>query len=280
MQNQDDVFHLDVVVGAAPTRWVYLLHGILGQGGNLRTVAKRWISHRDDTGAVLVDLRNHGRSLDLAPPDDLAACAADVERLAAALGRPPAAVLGHSFGGKVALKMAQRAYERGAPLEQLWVLDSTVGSRRAEEIDAHPGSTQAIVKRLESMPATFASREWFTATLAEDGLPPSLIAWLAMQVQRDGEGYRFGPDMARIRDLLKSYFAEDLWPVVEVPQARRVHVVVAGQSTTFRAADRERLRAAELSTGGATKMHLFEDSAHWVHVDAADALDAALSANK
>ncbi len=278
MQNQGDVFHLDVTVGAAPTRWVYLLHGILGQGGNLRTVAKRWISHRADTGAILVDLRNHGRSLELPPPDDLAACAADVERLAASLGRPPAAVLGHSFGGKVALKLAQRAHQRGEPLDELWVLDSTLGSKRPEDVEAHPGSTQAIVKRLESMPATFASREWFTAALAEDGLPPSLIAWLAMQVQRDGESYRFGPDMARIRDLLKSYFAEDLWPVVEVPQARRVHVVVAGKSSTFSAADRERLRNAERSTAGATQMHFFEDSAHWVHVDAADALDAALAA--
>lgn len=277
MQNEGGVFHLDVTLGPAPTRWVYLLHGILGQGGNLRTVAKRWIGHRQDTGAVLVDLRNHGRSLQLAPPDDLDACAADVEQLAAALGRPPAAVLGHSFGGKVALKIAQRAHARGEPLAELWVLDSTIGSKRLEDVDSHPGSTQAIVKMLEALPPTFASREWFASTLEDGGLAPSLVAWLAMQVQRTADGYRFGPDMARIRALLESYFAEDLWPVVETPFARRVHVVVAGKSSTFGPADRERLRAAEVSTGGATTMHLFEDSTHWVHVDAADALDAALA---
>ena len=158
------------------------------------------------------------------------------------------------------------------------MLDSTLGSTRLEDVDSHPGSTQAIVKMLEALPPSFVSREWFASTLEDAGLAPSLVAWLAMQVQRVPDGFRFGPNLARIRAMLESYFAEDLWPVVEAPFARCVHVVVAGKSSTFTAADRERLQAARASTGGAAQMHLFENSTHWVHVDAADALDAALAA--
>lgn len=261
-----------------PTRWVYLLHGILGQGGNLRTLARRWLAHHEGLGAVLVDLRNHGRSLHLPPPDDLDACAADVEQLASALGKPIHGVLGHSFGGKVAMKLAARAYERTAPLARLWVLDSTVGTLRIEDVDSHPGSTKAIVELLETLPRSFASREWFATTLEQHGLAPSLVAWLAMSVIKDGDGYRFGPEMPRIRAMLASYFDWDAWPVLETPQAEQVHVVVAGKSTTFSLADRDRLRAAANQHPGRVFMHLFEDSTHWVHVDAADALDALLAA--
>ena len=264
-------------VSHEPTRWVYLLHGILGQGGNLRTLARRWIAHHPDTGAVLVDLRNHGRSLHLPPPDDLDTCAADVERLQTSLGKPAAAVLGHSFGGKVALTIARRAHERGTPLEQLWVLDSTVGIRRLEEIDSHPGSTRAIVEMLGAMPLEFASREWFAETLEDQGLSPSIVAWLAMSVVKSDGGYRFGPEMPRIRAMLESYFVTDSWPVIETPMADRVHVVVAGKSTTFSTADRDRLRAAEAQHPGRVSMHLLEDSTHWVHVDGADQLDTLLA---
>lgn len=272
----DDVpFHQ--VLNPEASRWVYLLHGILGQGGNLRTLARRWLAHHEGLGAVLVDLRNHGRSLNLAPPDDLDACAGDVERLASQLQKPIHGVLGHSFGGKVACQIADRAFARGEPLGSLWVLDSTLGQKRIEDIESHPGSTKAIVELLESLPGSFESREWFTRTLESHGLASGVVAWLSMSVIKEGDGYRFGPEMPRIRAMLQSYFAIDAWPVIETPRAEQVHVVVAGQSTTFSLADRDRLRAAAAQQPSRVHMHLFEDSTHWVHVDAADGLDALLA---
>src|SRR5438045_3613951 len=43
------------------------LHGIFGTGGNWRTIARRWVALRPTWGAVLVDLRMHGRSQGLRP---------------------------------------------------------------------------------------------------------------------------------------------------------------------------------------------------------------------
>lgn len=262
----------------SPSRWVFLLHGILGQGGNLRTVARRWLSHLPDTGAVLIDLRNHGRSRHLPPPDDLDACAADLERVIAAMQTTPHAVLGHSFGGKVALHYAARLRARGEPVRQVWVLDSVIGARAVDARDAGPGSTEAIVSVLENLPTSFPTREAFNAHLEAAGLPPAIVAWLAMNVTRDGADgdCRFGPDMMRVRAMLDSYFATDLWPALAEHPAECTHIVIAERGSAFDAEARARLqKIADASAGAVRAEHI--DAGHWLHVDAPDALDALLA---
>src|ERR1700679_538748 len=108
--------------GAEPSRWMLVLHGILGSGANFRSFARRLAAARPDWGFVLVDLRMHGQSQEAPPPHTLAAAAEDLVRLGVELALPIAGVMGHSFGGKVAL-----AYTGAAPreLEQVWVLDAS-----------------------------------------------------------------------------------------------------------------------------------------------------------
>src|SRR5262245_8884848 len=89
--------------GGAPRGWLLLLHGILGSGANWRTIARRVVTARPELGAVLVDLRMHGRSQGAPPPHTIDTAAGDLVHLAAELSL--AAVVGHSFGGKVALAL-------------------------------------------------------------------------------------------------------------------------------------------------------------------------------
>src|SRR5688572_17676276 len=84
--------------GAAPERWLLMLHGIYGSGRNWGTIARRLVEARPEWGVLLVDLRNHGGSQGFPPPHTLQASAADVDRLVEALDFHGAAVLGHSFG--------------------------------------------------------------------------------------------------------------------------------------------------------------------------------------
>ena len=128
-----------------------LLHGIYGACRNWGSVARRLVRARPDWSVVLVDLRSHGRSPRLSP-HTLDACADDLLRLEARLVLPADAVLGHSFGGKVALVYARARVEgsgRGAGVphrasepgrlaksprreaykcRQLWIVDSSPGS--------------------------------------------------------------------------------------------------------------------------------------------------------
>ena len=132
MTTQDPILaHTRVVAkDAEPKMWLLMLHGIYGSGRNWGTIARRLVEARPEWGVLLVDLRNHGGSRGFTGPHTLHAAAADVDRLVAHLGFHAAAVMGHSFGGKVALLYAQ--HHAGGGLRQVWVMDSTPAVREPE----------------------------------------------------------------------------------------------------------------------------------------------------
>jgi pimeloyl-ACP methyl ester carboxylesterase len=82
---------------------VALLHGLFGAAQNWGAVQKALAAagHR----VLALDLRNHGASPHAAAMD-YPAMAADVAETLAAVGALPAAVVGHSMGGKVAMALA------------------------------------------------------------------------------------------------------------------------------------------------------------------------------
>src|SRR5215213_4227042 len=111
---------------AAARRTIVLLHGIYGRGRNWAAVARSLTARRPEWAAALVDLRLHGASPAFHPPHTVAACADDVRDLIVRADDWPApvdVVVGHSFGGKVALSLI--ADGPAPPLSQVWVVDST-----------------------------------------------------------------------------------------------------------------------------------------------------------
>jgi esterase len=125
---------------------VVILHGLLGS-------ARNWSSFARQLGATrrvfVLDLRNHGASpwADEMTYDQMAD---DVRAFLARQGLPAAAVIGHSMGGKVAMRLALAhgeevlrlvvvdiapvAYRRGfhAYVEAMRALDLSQISRRSE----------------------------------------------------------------------------------------------------------------------------------------------------
>jgi pimeloyl-ACP methyl ester carboxylesterase len=252
-----------------PRRWALVLHGILGTKSNWRAQMRRVVAQHPEWGALLVDLRNHGESRGFLPPHTLAAGADDLARLVASLDLRIDAVIGHSYGGKVAMAYARAV--RGA-LSRLVVVDSTPSARpeaRGSE------ETLRIVRLLEELRGVFAKREDFVEALLSRGLTRDLATWLAMNLERvpgEGAGYRFGIDVGAVRAMLDDYFLEDLWEVVEAPPGRmRVEMIVGERSTVLDASDRARLAAAALRQPARVRAHIVAGAGHWVHVDAPDA---------
>nr|MDQ2804639.1 alpha/beta fold hydrolase [Pseudomonadota bacterium] len=93
------ILHAQAMGEGAP---VCVLHGLFGAGMNLRTAARRLAAARR---VLLLDLRNHGSSPHI-PTMSYAEMAADVRETLAAQDALPAALLGHSMGGKVAMHLA------------------------------------------------------------------------------------------------------------------------------------------------------------------------------
>jgi esterase len=269
--------------GAAPAGWLLFLHGILGSGANWRTIARRLVAERPDWGAVLVDLRMHGRSQGAPPPHTLDAVAADLERLAADLtgrGMRVAGVIGHSFGGKAALALRARA---PGWLAETWVLDASPSARPGALAPAgspppgKPGSDPGdVLLMLETLPGQFSGRDEFLAMVTERGFSRPLAEWLAMNLDRGDGGMRLRLDLGGIRALLGDYYAQDLWPAVEsseLPGALRF--AIAGRSQAVSEADRARLEA--LASGERIALHVIREAGHWLHMEAPDALLALFS---
>ncbi len=250
--------------GVAAARVVVFLHGILGTGANLRSHARRLLSSLPDTAALLLDLRAHGQSQGAEGEDTVAGAAADVVETLAHVGLPPHAVVGHSFGGKVALALTPLLPELGHVL----TLDSAPGARpdaRGSE------ATVRVLRLLEALRGPWSSREDFVREVVAHGESTMLASWLGMNLVRGEAGFVFTLTLSRIGALLDDYFHVDLWPVVERAAASRrgprLHLVIGTRSQVYEHADRVRAQQLESESAGFVTVDLL-DAGHWVHVEA------------
>ncbi len=127
--------------GAGPP--VVILHGLFGSKRNFSAVARQLA---DSFRVVTVDLRNHGES----PWDDrhdYPALADDVARLIERQLGEPAAVIGHSMGGKAAMLMA---LTRPELVERLVVVDIPPARSR--------GTPISYVHAMQAVPLAQLSR--------------------------------------------------------------------------------------------------------------------------
>jgi pimeloyl-ACP methyl ester carboxylesterase len=256
----------DRIGDAHPERAIVFLHGILGRGHNLRTIAKRFVDAQPGWTALLVDLRGHGRSPKGTPGPFLEAAARDVVSLAARIGEPLAAIAGHSFGGKVALEAARIGGLEA--LRDVIVIDSAPGAR---EPFVGGDSALALIETIESLPAAFKSRRDFIDAMIAAGKPREIAEWLSQSVEYKGDHARFALELEEIRALILDYFARDLWSVVENPPGGvRVHLVVGERSGSYSSADRD--RAATLAAESEQVTVDVLPAGHWVHVDNPDGL--------
>lgn len=236
------------------------LHGIFGSGQNFRSLARALVAQEPSWGACLVDLRGHGQSPDMDPPHTLDAVAHDVLRLEGRLPGPVEAVLGHSFGGKVALAyMAARAGD----LRHAIIVDASPSARAdglATETAGH------VLAMLEGIAQPLPSRERFVEIVVGHGYERPIAEWLAMNVRRAEDGFRLRVDLGLIRALLDDYFAGDLWAVVEAPRATDRWMVLGGRSPLWRSDDRGRLDALA-AADARVHVEVVEGAGHWVHAD-------------
>lgn len=244
-------------LGAADAPRVgWFLHGILGRGRNWRTLARRLATAHPDHRLLLVDLRGHGES-GASPPNDLAACAADLEALAVAEGAP-SVVVGHSFGGKVAMSYLRDRAPAGVVG---FVLDSVPGPMAEAKVPS-ASDPVGILGVLRGAPEHAPTRDALRGPLVAAGVAGPVVDWLLTSAVETPRGWRFLWDLDVIESLLRSYAAEDFWPWL-AQATHEVHVVRAGRSERWTAEDRARLEGLRPPA----EAHLMPDVGHWLHVE-------------
>lgn len=262
-----------VVIGRGtstrPTGTLYTLHGFLGSGRNWTSIARHLVELRPDWRVVLVDLRLHGDSRGLPAPHNLVSCAEDIVRLNDRLdwSDQPTCLLGHSFGGKVALAAAPIL--RPPPL-QIWVIDSTPAPSRSQ------GSSAKMLQLLARSPARFADRDEAIAWVRAGGFDESTARWMAMNLQRREGDWAWQLDVSGLQDLLADFARADLWAIVEsAPPGTDVRFVQAEHDSILGEAH-ERLERLE-ARGEAVHVSRLPGG-QWLHIDNPDGLVALLAA--
>jgi esterase len=245
--------------GAVASRFLLVLHGLLGRGSNWRTLTRAVVEAHPAWGAALVDLRLHGDSQGFSPPHSVEAAAADLDGVADALPAPVQAVLGHSLGGKVALAYAARRKS----LRYLILLDTNPGPR-PEGLGSE--TTRQVLDALRGLDGPWPTREAFVQALEAAGQPEAMARWLAMNLRRTEGGFRFGLELDAMEALLKDVLTRDDWAFLESPpEGLRVAVILGGKSRTVEGQDRARLET--LAAQGKLQLTVLEGAGHWVQVD-------------
>lgn len=253
--------HHRMIAPSGSSKLAFVLHGALGAGQNFSRFIQRLAAARPEYRFALVDLRHHGQSSGAPGPNTLASCAGDLSALADSIGAEPDVVIGHSFGGKVALEFARQSLS--SRLAQVWVLDSLPGVHLTPD-DSEITRVIAAVRAV-SVPAE-SRRAVVEHLIQQSGLSSGLAEWMATNLKREGERYSWLFDVDAIEALMQDYFRVDLWGFLESPRERPdIQLVVAERSDRWTAPLRQRARALPPSTRVVYRE--LPNSGHWVHVD-------------
>ncbi|KAL6492773.1 hypothetical protein OROGR_032532 [Orobanche gracilis] len=290
-----DILAYDLVQGA-DVKWSYildktvpepltavLLHGILGSRKNWGTFAKRLAQEFPKWQFLLVDLRCHGDSASLKKrgPHTVASAALDVLKLLGQLKLTPRVVVGHSFGGKVALSMMDQVAKPLARPVRVWVLDATPGKVRAGgDRDDHPAE---LISFLCSFPKKVSSKREVMEALVQDGFSNDVAQWVITNLRQTGfngassSSFSWVFDLNGITEMYQSYEETNMWKLVEdVPRGVHINFLKAERSLhRWSLEDLQRIHFAEeqaAEEGGGVEMHVLEDAGHWVQADNPDGL--------
>lgn len=238
---------------AAP-RLLVMLHGIYGRGRNWQAIARAVVAARPDYACWLVDLPHHGDSPAGAHGDTVAGLAADVVEWMRVTDVLPRVVLGHSYGGKVALAIADQLREQAL---QVWVIDST------PEVKTPSGSAWGMLDVVRRLPPRFATRDEATQAIVSAGYALGVGQWMATNLARSDDGFVWKLDFAAMERLLNDFFVTDLWHVVESPAAgHEIHFLKASESSAISDAAVARIGAA------GRQVHLHNRAGgHWIHAE-------------
>ena len=230
---------------------VALLHGLFGSARNLggvqRALATRF-------RVLSLDLRNHGDSPH-DPAMGYAAMAADVRETLAAHGAWPAALVGHSMGGKVAMRLA---------------LDAPGEVRRLAVADIapvrYPSHFGAFAAAMLAVPPG-ASRPEADALLAPAVQDKAIRSFLLHNF-RPGQGWRIGlPHIAAALPQVEAWDSSGTYPGPTL-------FITGARSDYVKPADHAAIRALF----PAARFVAIKGAGHWLHAEQPAAFIATLEA--
>ncbi len=227
---------------------VVLLHGLFGSARNLAGLQKSLAA--SGKRVIALDLRNHGDSPHGADTS-YAAMAGDVVETLAELGALPCRLLGHSMGGKVAMRLAFALPER---IERLIVAD--IAPR------AYRHGNQDLAQAMMALKVTPGmTRAEASAALAERIPDPAIRSFLLLNLRLGSAqppGWRIG-----LAELAAGMGTIEGWDETGRPYAGPALFVSGGLSQYVPASARPEIRALFPRAD----FVVLPEAGHWLHAE-------------
>ncbi|CAI9297844.1 unnamed protein product [Lactuca saligna] len=229
-----------------------LIHGLLGCRDDFVDFAKSLVSSLStDWRMVVVDLRNHGSSVDR---EDV--------------------VIGHSVGGKIALQYASSCahgdYGDSAQLpKQVWALDCVPGK---VENKSHYEEMEKVFHTLQTLRSPIQSQEWLVEHLMNLGFSKFLSEWISSSLKKSGEHMTFSFDIDGVIHMFESTRNSDYWLLLEEPpKGIEICVVRSESRVTWDPNVVKRLESLASrendESRGKVSVHVVPRSGHWIYKD-------------
>ncbi|MDO5735148.1 MAG: alpha/beta fold hydrolase [Propionibacteriaceae bacterium] len=235
------------VVGTGPERVVFL-HGLFGQGKNFTSIAS---AIGDVATSWLVDQPNHGRS-----PWTLGFSLDEQADVVAAWMRDtvggPATLVGHSLGGKVAMRITLRHPEL---VGRLMVVDTSPTHNQAT---SHFSVLVSAMRNLDVSAVT--SRTDADARMSSLIPDASVRGFLLQNLRKTSGNWEWNANLDLLGDNLHVVAG---WPAMDESWDGPTWWVVGGRSDYVQPSDMPAMRALFPRVVSVT----LKRAGHWVHAD-------------
>lgn len=227
-----------------------ILHGLLGSLDNWVPVAQKLAAHFQ---VFLVDLRNHGQSPH-AEEFGYDEMAADVRQFLTELRLEAAHVLGHSMGGKVAMRFAQLHPDK---VNKLVVVDMSPRE--------YPPRYDTLMDAMLALDLTsFERRDQVDLALSTAEPDKTLRQFLLKNLGRNAAGRLFWKPHLR---SIRANYAGVRGSLPPEPRCNRPALFVRGERSDYvQADDRELIHQLFPSA----QIETIPGAGHWVHANAPD----------
>ncbi|MGL5429494.1 MAG: alpha/beta fold hydrolase [Vibrio sp.] len=225
---------------------VVLIHGLFGSMDNLGLLAR---DLKRDHQVLSLDLRNHGQSFH-SDAHNYPLMAHDVNQLLEHLNLTAVTVIGHSMGGKVAMKLAELARQK---IRQLVVLDMSPVAYHQHRHDQVFAALEAVLAQKPT------SRSEVMSLLAQHIEQEGVRQFLgkSLQVEQNVMTWRFNVA------ALKKHYADILgWQMIApcpIPT-----LFIKGADSDYLTAQHQPIVQAQFSQA---KAHVIANTGHWLHAE-------------
>jgi esterase len=234
--------------------WLILIHGLFGNADNLAGIKRHFESQFN---IVSIDLPDHGES-PWTDGFDISIAADSIYAVLTSLAISKAAVLGHSLGGKVAMRLALNHSE---VVSHLIVADIAPV--------AYEHSHQAVFDGLNAVPlATIESRRQAEAAMGQFVKEPGVRQFLLKSLYQNTKGewaWRFN-----VAGLYESYHRIIDWEQTN-QQFDGVTLFIKGALSDYITTAHREAIARYFPR---SKAHIIEGTGHWLHAEKPSAFNA------